>query len=113
MAKPHWSHSYTEGANDQQIPVWGCQHSDCTSKATHQWQRTATTEEIEAEASTEGPFGSVVRNMQGPHRVAVFACAQHTLPLDAMANTHDAACPAPDTGCGCNADDSAVAAARR
>jgi len=112
MAKTYWSHSYTEGPHDTQIPVWGCQHSDCTEKATRQWQRTATPYEVEADLSTEGPYGSVVRNMQGPHRVAVFACEEHAPPLDAMAQTHDAACPAPDPGCGCDANDSADAAPR-
>jgi hypothetical protein len=112
MAKPHWSHSYIDGPNEARIPVWGCQHSDCTSKATHQWQRTATAEEVATEAATPGPYGSLVRNAEGPQRVAVFACAEHILSLDAMAQTHDAACPAPDSGCGCDAPNSSHAAAR-
>lgn len=101
MAKPHWTHSHQEHPLGT-TPMWGCQHSECDQQATHGWQRIATDEEVRADAETEGPFGSVVRNMQGPHRVAVFACAEHALEPEQMARTHDATCPAPDPGCECH-----------
>lgn len=100
MAKPHWFH----GESQQH----GCQHSACNEKALWQWQRKATEQEIQAEASLQGPYGDVIRNSQGPHVVAVFACEQHTPKLesgahhlDNMAMHHASDCPAPDEGCGC------------
>lgn len=112
MAKPHWHHSMHEHDSGAVIPVFGCQHSECTEKSTRVWQRTATDAEVAADAETVGPFGKVVRNMQGPHRVAVFSCEDHALSADDMAKTHGAACPAPDSGCDCNDVEQHATAAR-
>lgn len=104
MARAHWVHSMEEHVNGSS-PVLGCQYPDCKQRAAHQWQRTATEEEVAADAAAEGPYGSVVRNMQGPHRVAVFACRDHAPTPDSMAQVHGAACPAPDAGCDCHDGD--------
>lgn len=104
MARSYWIHSYEEHANGT-IPVQGCLSPGCDQRATHQWQRLATEDEIAAEHSQEGPYGAVVRNMQGPHRVAVFSCHKHTLRHDSMARTHLAECAAPGEVCNCHDDD--------
>lgn len=101
MAKPHWFHTVQEHPHGV-VQLYGCQHSSCKQAATHQWQREATEQEIEADAQTQGPYGSVVRNFQGPHRVAVFACKDHVLENDSMAAVHVSSCPAPDEGCTCH-----------
>lgn len=100
MPKPHWTLP-GEGTH-------GCQHSDCTNQATWQWRRLATEDEITAEANTQGPYGDVHRNPEGPHHTAVFACPEHAFPtkegtpnLDVLALIHDHDCPAPDEGCNC------------
>lgn len=102
MAKAHWHHSYMEHGSGAKLPIFGCQNTECNRRSVYVWQRTATDAEVAADAATEGPYGQVVRNMQGPHHVAVFACAEHALPADDMAKTHGATCPAPDQGCVCN-----------
>lgn len=102
MAKTHWHHSVVEQDSGIRTPVWGCQHSACKEPATHQWQRSATDDEVAREYATQGPYGQVIRSWQGPHTVAVFACAEHALHAEGMANTHGATCPAPDPGCDCN-----------
>lgn len=105
MAKAHWYHSVVEHESGAQQPVYGCQRSDCTQPAAHSWQRAATDAEVAADAATEGPFGRVVRNPQGPHRQAVFACAEHVPPTEDTVRTHGATCPAPDPGCACDDDE--------
>lgn len=102
MAKDHWQHSVIEQDNGYALTKWGCQHSTCTEHAVHSWRRKATDAEVEAEAALEGLYGRVIRSSRGPHHVAVFACAEHALPAEGMADTHGATCPAPDPGCDCN-----------
>lgn len=102
MARAHWHHSVMEHDSGSKLPLFGCQHTDCPSKGVYMWQREATEEEVAADANLQGPHGAVVRNFQGPHRVAVFACQEHALHPDAMAKTHSVACPAPDPGCECH-----------
>lgn len=97
MARAHWQLPVHNGPG----AVFGCQHSTCGGAATHSWQRLATGAEISAESGRVGPYGVVVRNPEGPHRVAVFSCAEHALTADAMALVHVAVCPAPDSGCDC------------
>lgn len=104
MARHYWTHSYEEHASGP-VAVQGCQFPDCRDRATHQWQRAATEEEVAADAAQQGPYGSVVRNMQGPHRVAVFACPDHALSHDSMARTHLAECDAPGQDCNCHEAD--------
>lgn len=108
MAKPYWNHSFDSGDTQPPVQRHGCQHSGCDQPATWQWQRTATEEEVRADAAVEGPYGQVHRNFNGPHRVAVFACSGHAFPgkdgqpnLDVLALVHDHDCPAPDDGCNC------------
>lgn len=102
MAKAHWTHDSYNPETGQSVQRHGCQQTECEEPATHGWQRTATEEEIEAESVAQGPFGEVIRNWDGPHKVAVFACGEHVLPLDSMAATHLSRCPAPDLGCECH-----------
>lgn len=104
MARAYWVHSAEEHPHGL-VSLPGCQHPTCTQRATHQWQRAATEEEVEAEATRQGPYGSLVRNMQGPHRVAVFACEDHILPHESMARTHLAECGAPGEDCNCHEAD--------
>lgn len=108
MAKEHWLHSTGEPVTEPVSPTYGCQHSECDGKATWQWQREATEEEIAQELRLESVYGEIVRNPQGPHNVAVFACDEHTPKdengnhnLDSMAMRHAHHCPAPDAGCDC------------
>ena len=100
MARKHWIHR--ESQQD------GCQHSQCARKTTWQWQRYATDAEVDNEMNLQSPDGQVIRNMEGPHRVAVFACDEHTPKngdgshhLELMAISHQRDCPAPDAGCEC------------
>lgn len=103
MAKPHWNVILPHPESGQlEDHGFGCQESSCTQKATWQWQREATPQEVEQEANTEGPYGKVVRSRTGPQKAAVFSCAEHALPLDAMAQSHLSTCPAPDKGCVCH-----------
>ena len=91
MAKPHWQHD--EGH--------GCQEKHCKGLAIYQWQREAKPEEVERETNIIGNYGAVVRNMAGPHNVAVFSCEEHRLDVERMALRHAHDCPAPDEGCRC------------
>lgn len=104
MARSYWVHSVEELPHAT-VPLHGCQATDCTSRATHQWQRYATEEEMAAEAATQGQYGSVFRNHTEPSRVAVFACKEHLLHPDSMVRTHEADCVAPDDGCACHDSD--------
>ncbi len=102
MSRPHWVHSYEDSAYGP-TPVRGCQFPECDQRAAYQWQRAATEEEIAAENSFQGQYGAVVRNNTGPHRVSVFACQEHAPSSDDMTYYHEALCPAPAEGCGCDA----------
>lgn len=105
MAKAHWIHTaYDPADGEQLLQRHGCQRSECSEVATHGWQRTATEAEVSAEMSLQGPYGEVIRNPRGPHRTAVFACADHSLSSNSMTFTHNADCAAPDPGCVCRAD---------
>lgn len=111
MAKPHWEISGPH-PNDPELPHvilgYGCQNSGCTQKATWQWQRDATADEVAAEAALEGPYGELYRSSQGPHSVAVFSCDDHAFKaedgshhLDRLSIRHASQCTAPDPGCAC------------
>lgn len=103
MAKPHWIHQTLDPDTGQPLTQHhGCQHSTCDQPAQWQWQRAATEAEIDAETRSQGPYGDVHRNPQGPHTIAVFACQEHAPDLDTAALRHAHDCPAPDPGCACH-----------
>lgn len=106
MAKPHWQITETNPETGETITTaFGCQHDLCDTKATVQWQRAATADEINADATQEGPYGPVIRNPQGPHNVAVFACDTHALPPAQAAIRHTPDCPAPHPAAACECED--------
>lgn len=102
MTKPHWRVITTDPDTGQDVDHgFGCQNDDCPNKATVQWQRAATTPEIDAEQGIQSQYGEVARNRQGIQSVAVFSCDTHALrpDLGAMHHRHD--CAAPGATCEC------------